>query len=87
MELAAALAVLVHTKLKTEFRRIDLAKTRIVLVDMAPRVLGSFASELSEAAKRRLERLGVEVRLGHSVDKRLIGTESSSGRSRSQAKL
>src|ERR1700735_3467502 len=55
VELAAALAVLVHTKLKTEFRRIDLAKTRIVLVDMAPRVLGACASQLPEAAKRRLE--------------------------------
>jgi NADH dehydrogenase len=40
-----------------------------VLVDMAPRVLGTFASELSEAAKRRLENLGVEVRLGHIVDR------------------
>jgi NADH dehydrogenase len=38
------------------------------VVDMAPRDLGTFASELSEAAKRRLENLGVEVRLGHSVD-------------------
>jgi NADH dehydrogenase FAD-containing subunit len=35
---------------------------------MAPRVLGTFALELSEAAKHRLEKLGVEVRLGHSVD-------------------
>jgi NADH dehydrogenase FAD-containing subunit len=35
---------------------------------MAPRVLGTFSEELSEAAKKRLERLGVEVRLGHSVD-------------------
>ena len=69
VELASSLAVLVRTRLKAEFRRIDLAKTRIVLVDMAPRVLGSFASEFSEAAKHRLERLGVEVRLGHSVDK------------------
>ena len=68
VELASSLAVLVRSKLKAEFRRINLAATRIVLVDMAPRVLGSFASELSEAAKRRLENLGVEVRLGHSVD-------------------
>jgi NADH:ubiquinone reductase (H+-translocating) len=68
VELAAALAVLVRSMLKTEFRRIDPAAGRIVLVDMAPRVLGSFAPELSEAAKRRLENLGVEVRLGHSVD-------------------
>jgi pyruvate/2-oxoglutarate dehydrogenase complex dihydrolipoamide dehydrogenase (E3) component len=40
-----------------------------MLVDMAPRVLGTFTSELSEAAKRRLENLAVEVRLGHSVDR------------------
>jgi NADH:quinone reductase (non-electrogenic) len=68
VELASSLAVIARTKLKAEFRRINLAATRIVLVDMAPRVLGTFASELSEAAKRRLENLGVEVRLGHSVD-------------------
>src|SRR5579872_1406187 len=68
VELASSLAVLVRTKLKAEFRRINLAATRIVLVDMAPRVLGTFASELSESAKHRLENLGVEVRLGHSVD-------------------
>jgi NADH dehydrogenase len=67
VELASSLAVLVRTKLKAEFRRIDLTATRIVLVDMSPRVLGTFASELSEAAKHRLETLGVEVRLGHSV--------------------
>jgi NADH:ubiquinone reductase (H+-translocating) len=69
VELASSLAVLVRTSLKEEFRRINLATTRIVLVEMAPRVLGTFASELSEAAKRRLENLGVEVRLGHSVDR------------------
>ena len=31
-------------------------------------MLGSFADGLSAAANRRLERLGVEVRLGHGVD-------------------
>jgi len=35
---------------------------------VAPHVLGSFTEDLSNAAKRRLERLGVEVRLGHAVD-------------------
>jgi NADH dehydrogenase len=69
VELASSLAVLVRTKLKAEFHRINLAASRIVLVDMAPRVLGTFASELSEAARCRLENLGVEVRLGHSVDR------------------
>ncbi len=68
VEMAGALAVLVRTSLKSEFRRIDPASARIVLVDMAPRVLGSFSEDLSKAAKARLEKLGVEVRLGHSVD-------------------
>src|SRR6202051_113621 len=69
VEMAGALAVLVRTSLKSEFRRIDPASARIVLVDMAPRVLGPFSEGLSKAAKARLEKLGVEVRLGHSVDK------------------
>jgi NADH:ubiquinone reductase (H+-translocating) len=69
VEMAGALAVLIRSSLKSEFRRIDPASARIVLVDMAPRVLQTFSEDLSEAAKRRLERLGVEVRLGHSVDR------------------
>jgi NADH:ubiquinone reductase (H+-translocating) len=69
VEMAGALAVLVRTSLKSEFRRIDPASARIVLIDMAPRVLGPFSEDLSKAAKAHLERLGVEVRLGHSVDK------------------
>ena len=68
VELAGALAMLVKTTLRTEFRRIDPLSARIVLIDRSPRVLGSFAEDLSNAAKRRLERLGVEVRLGHAVD-------------------
>jgi NADH:ubiquinone reductase (H+-translocating) len=68
VEMAGALAVLVRTSLKSEFRRIDPASARIVLVDMAPRVLGPFSENLSKAAKARLEKLGVEVRLGHGVD-------------------
>jgi NADH dehydrogenase FAD-containing subunit len=68
VEMAGALAVLVKTSLKSNFRRIDPASARIVLVDMAPRVLGSFSEPLSQAAKQRLEDLGVEVRLGHGVD-------------------
>ena len=68
VEMAAALAVMVQTTLRSEFRRIDPRSARIVLLDMANRVLGTFAEEISDAAKRRLEQLGVEVRLGHGVD-------------------
>src|SRR6266404_2278797 len=68
VEMAGALAILVGTALKSAFRRIDPTTARIVLVDMAPKVLGPFSENLSKAAKQRLETLGVEVRLGHSVD-------------------
>src|SRR6202035_5642514 len=68
VEMAGAIAVLVRSTLKSDFRRIDPASARIVLFDMAPRVLPPFSEDLSQAAKERLEKLGVEVRLGHSVD-------------------
>src|SRR5882762_8103007 len=68
VEMAGAIAVLVRNSLRTQFRRINPESARIVLVDMLPRVLGPFSEDLSLAAKRRLEKLGVEVRLGHSVD-------------------
>jgi NADH dehydrogenase FAD-containing subunit len=68
VEMASALAVLARGTLRSEFRRIDLSKARILLVDMAPRVLAQFSESLSRAALKRLEALGVEVHLGRSVD-------------------
>jgi NADH:ubiquinone reductase (H+-translocating) len=68
VEMAGAIAVLVRQTLRTEFRRINPASARIVLIDRGQRVLGSFAESLSAAAKARLERLGVEVLLATSVD-------------------
>jgi NADH:ubiquinone reductase (H+-translocating) len=68
VEMASAIAVLIRITLKKEFRRIDPASARIVLVDRGTRPLATFAPELSEAARRHMERLGVEVRLGQGVD-------------------
>src|ERR1700751_715173 len=68
VELAGALAVLVRSTLRSEYRRIDPAAARGVLMDMLPRVLGTVAEPLSAAATARLERLGVEVRLGQGVE-------------------
>jgi len=68
VEMAGAIAVMVQTTLRSEFKRIDPRSARIILLDMAPRVLGTFAESLSAAARARLEGLGVEVKLGHAVD-------------------
>ena len=69
VEMAAALAIFVRTTLRSDFRRIDPTSARIVLLDAAPKVLGTFAPALSGAAEDRLQKLGVEVRLGHAVEK------------------
>ena len=69
VEMSAAISNLVHNTLKSEFRRINPESARIILLDMAPRVLGSFSESISLAAKEQLEKLGVEVRLGHGADR------------------
>jgi NADH dehydrogenase FAD-containing subunit len=68
VEMASAIAILVRNSLRSEFRRIDPASARIVLIDQSARVLGTFSEGLSSAAKKHLEELGVEVRLGSGVE-------------------
>lgn len=67
VEMAGAIAELAKTALASDFRVIDPSTTRIVLVEAGPRLLPSFPDSLSAIAKRSLERLGVEVRLGTPV--------------------
>jgi NADH:ubiquinone reductase (H+-translocating) len=69
VEMAAALAVLIRTTLRSEFRRIDPTSARILLIDANRNVLGTFAPALSEAAEFHLQKLGVEIRLGQRVEK------------------
>ncbi|MDQ3033881.1 MAG: FAD-dependent oxidoreductase, partial [Myxococcota bacterium] len=67
VELAGALAEVAARTLARDFRHIDPKTTRVVLIEAGPRVLPSFAPELSDKARVQLERLGVEVRLGAKV--------------------
>jgi NADH dehydrogenase len=65
--MAGQIAELAHRTLKGNFRRIDPSRSRIVLLDAAPSVLGSFGERLSAKATRQLEHIGVEVQLGTKV--------------------
>ena len=67
VELAGAIAELTRRALAKDFRNIDPRGTRILLVEAGPRLLPSFPQDLSDDALRRLERLGVEIRLGAPV--------------------
>src|SRR3954453_5679369 len=68
VELAGQIAELARNTLRSNFRRIDPAAARIVLVDGLPRVLSAYHERLSERAARELRRLGVELRLGVRVE-------------------
>ncbi len=67
VELAGAVAELARRALARDFRAIDPRRTRVVLVEAGPRLLANFPDRLSAYTQRALERLGVEVRLGHAV--------------------
>jgi NADH dehydrogenase len=67
IELAGTLAEIARHTLKREFRRIDPAAARVLLVEAGPRVLPAFAESLSASARRQLERLGVTVHTGRAI--------------------
>jgi len=67
VELAGAFAELARTVLKRDFRRIDPAQARIILIEAAPAVLGHMPPDLAESARRQLEDLGVQVRTSTRV--------------------
>lgn len=67
VETAGAIAELAKKALARDYRRINPQSARIILVEAAPRVLGAFPQDLAESARRSLEKLGVEVRLGEAV--------------------
>ncbi|MAN20211.1 type 2 NADH dehydrogenase [Synechococcus sp. A18-25c] len=59
-EMAGATSELMRNAMRKEFRQLDLADTRIVVVDPGERVLRAMPEELSEAAQSSLSDLGVE---------------------------
>jgi NADH dehydrogenase len=73
VELAGAMSELARHAMPRDFRRIDPASARVLLVEAGPRILPSFPEELSAKAARSLERLGVETRTGTRVTDCLPG--------------
>jgi NADH:ubiquinone reductase (H+-translocating) len=67
VEMSGAIAELAKRALARDFRTIDPRSTRIILVEGGSRLLSAMDPSLSQAAKRSLENLGVEVRLGATV--------------------
>jgi NADH:ubiquinone reductase (H+-translocating) len=69
VELAGAIADLSREILLEDFRRVKPSETRVVLVEMADRILTPFEPKLSESARLQLQELGVQVRVGVRVER------------------
>ena len=67
VEMAGTLAEIANDTLPGEFRHIDPASARILLLEGGPRVLQAMPEDLSARALQQLQKLGVEVRTGASV--------------------
>jgi NADH dehydrogenase len=73
VEMAGSIAEVASRTLRDDFRRIDPATSRIILIEAGPRILPAFPENLSNYAQRALEKMGVEVKLNTAV----IGCDSS----------
>lgn len=67
VEIAGAFAEIAKQTLLKDFRNINTADTRIILVEGADRILQTFDKKLSDKAQKSLENLGVEVRVKSMV--------------------
>ena len=67
VETAGALRELFEHVLRKDFPRVDIARTRVVLLEATDRILGPFRPGLRNYAAETLRRRGVEVLLGYAV--------------------
>lgn len=63
VEMAGAFAEMAQHTLRKEFRNVDPAAARVLLLEGGKRLLAAYGDELSDRAREQLEDLGVEVRL------------------------
>jgi NADH:ubiquinone reductase (H+-translocating) len=68
VELAGALAELRNHVLCRDYPELNREEMKVYLVDFLPKVLGPFSDEASGAARKFLEKMGVEVLLGMKVE-------------------
>ncbi len=89
VEMAGQIGELARDTLRRDFREMDPRGGRVLLLEMADRVLTTFPTSLSEKAARSLENLGVTPLLSHTVvdiDEHSVTVEAHSGQERIPAR-
>ena len=69
VELAGTIAELARETLRHDFRHFDTRDVRVVLIEAGHHILPGFDQRLSNYARRALENLGVDIKLGHPVSR------------------
>jgi NADH dehydrogenase len=67
VELAGAFAELIRHVLRKDYPMLNVAQARVLLVEASDRILASFPEHLQRSARKRLEKMGVEIKLGTAV--------------------
>ena len=89
VELAGQLAILTQRILRGEYRAVNPAKARIVLLDAAPTVLPMYPPKPRAHAERDLRKLGIDVQLDSAavnIDPYGIDVDGQAGRRRLPAR-
>ena len=68
VEMAGALSELIRFVLRKDYTMLDVLQARVILVEAAGTILANFPEGLRSSAHRRLEEMGVELRLNAPVD-------------------
>ena len=74
VEMAGAISELTRLVLRKDYPDLDINEVRVVLIEAGPHVLGAFVPSLREAARKSLERKGIELMLETKVE---VVTESN----------
>jgi len=67
VELAGAISDISKLYMRNDFRHIDPARARVIIIEGSPRILAAYPEDLSKKAVEQLAGLGVEVYAGQAV--------------------
>jgi NADH dehydrogenase len=67
VELAGAISDISKLYMRNDFRHIDPATARVIIIEGSPRILAAYPEDLSKKAVEQLAGLGVEVSTGQAV--------------------
>ncbi len=68
VELSGAFAELITHVLRKDYPMLDMGEAKVTLIEASDKILAAFPESLQKAAQRRLEQMGVEVRMQSPVD-------------------